>query len=365
MNILYDYQTLTMQKFGGISRYYYELVKGLSRESDVIAAVKTVFNLNHYFKDYFKKSKPESLPGFLKKANNAINRAYVLMQNKKKYDIIHPTYYHTYILNKFKGKYVVTIHDMIYEIYKEVMPDAQKVIAQKKAHIFAADKIVCVSEWTKRDLLRFYPQIGEDKIKVIYQGNDIRIGKEKKVPKINALKNVEKYILFTGNRGLYKNFNNLARAVADMLKNDKELYLVCGGGGAFDAEEKNLLSELGIADKCIQLRYAEEETVSLYNNAECFVFPSLYEGFGLPILEAWECRCPLVLSNASCFPEIAGEAGVYFDGNSESDIKSAVEKAVYDDEIKNDLIEKGLERSRLYGWDKTVSNTLNLYKSLL
>lgn len=365
MNVLYDYQTLTMQRFGGISRYYYELAKGLSKESGVTADVKTVFNINHYFKDYFEKKKPESLPWFFKKANNAVNRAYVLMQNKKKYDIIHPTYYHPYILNKFKGKYVVTIHDMIYEIYKDVMPDAEKVIAQKKAHIFAADKIICVSEWTKRDLLKFYPQIGEEKIKVVYQGNGVKADSENKLPVIKALENVKKYVLFTGNRGLYKNFKNMAEAVSGILKNDKDLYLVCGGGGAFDKAEREFLSELGIADKCIQLRYAEEETASLYNNAECFVFPSLYEGFGIPILEAWECRCPLVLSNASCFPEIAGDAGAYFDGNSVSDIKSAVEKVLYDDGLKAELIKKGLSRARLYGWDKTVGNTLELYKSLL
>lgn len=365
MNVLYDYQTLMMQKFGGISRYYYELAKGMSAKPDVNVDVVSVFNKNYYFKDYFDKKKPESLPSFLAKGNNVINRAYVLMQNRKKYDIIHPSYYHPYILNKFKGKLVTTVHDMIYELFPDVMPGAKKLIKEKKAHIFCADQIVCVSEYTKNDLLKIYPTVPESKIKVIKQGNVLELKDGDNLGKISKLDGVDKYILFTGNREYYKNFRTFVRGVSGLLKRDDCLTLVCGGGGAFSEEEKEFLSDSGVADKCIQINYTDSESVSLYHNAECFVFPSLYEGFGLPILEAWGCKCPLALSNASCFPEIAGDAGAYFDGNSESDIGNVIEKVIYDGKLKKELVDKGSERLKIYGWDKTVENTYNLYKSLL
>lgn len=365
MNVLYDYQTLTMQRFGGISRYFYELANRLSKKEDVCVDVKTVFNANYYFKDYFEKEKAESLPWLFSKANNCVNRLYVLSQNKGKYDVIHSTYYHPYILNKFKGKYVVTIHDMIYELYKNILPKSKKIIENKRKHIFAADKIICVSEWTKNDLLKIYPSIDESKLEVIYHGNNIKCNDSVDVPKIDKLKMVKKYILFTGNRTFYKNFKNFAIAISDLIKDDDDLWLVCGGGGVFSESEKQFLSEYGIINKSIQVKYDDSEAVSLYRNAECFVFPSLYEGFGIPILEAWECHCPVVLSNASCFPEIAADACEYFDGNSCEDIKNSVKRVLYNDTLKSEMVSKGICRSNSFSWNITADKTLDLYKRLL
>ena len=362
MKILYDYQALSMQRFGGISRYFYELATRLGAKEGVEVDVATRFNSNYYFEDYFK-GKSAGLPWKFSKFNNVLNRMAVKHRDKKAYDIIHPTYYHPYILNRFKGKLVVTIHDMIYELMPDKLPDAQTIIERKKAHIFAADKIICVSEHTKKDMLAIYPEIPEDRAVVIYHGNSMPV-QTQKPKKCERLEKYAEYILFVGRRDSYKNFDALAAAFSEIAKDDGQLYLVCAGGGEFSGSEKQNLESLGIADRCVRLDFSDSELISAYSNAQCFVFPSLYEGLGLPILESWACGCPLVLSDASCFPEIAGDAGEFFDGEDVKSIKSALQKVIYNEKLKAELKEKGAERLKLFDWDITAEKTLETYKSL-
>lgn len=361
MNILFDYQALYIQKYGGISRYVFEVANGLRKIDGVNIDVKSLFSINHYFEKYYKKGSLKYYPKYTKKSVGYLNKLYILGQNKQKYDIIHPTYYDPYLINKFKGRLVITVHDMIHELFYSNQQWAKSTIENKKKCIYAADKIIAVSQCTKNDILKFYPDIPEDKIVVIYHGNSLKIG-EMKNAKMHLPDN---YILFMGNRSEYKNFFNYVRAVAPLIINNPNYYLVFGGGGNFTSDEIKLFKNENIFNNVIQLSYSDNQLHHVYSNAKCFVFPSIYEGFGIPILEAFGCKCPTVISKTSCFPEVAGDASEYFDPTNIVDMREKIESVVFNEEKRSLLISKGSQKLKDFSWEYAVQKTYELYRSLL
>lgn len=149
------------------------------------------------------------------------------------------------------------------------------------------------------------------------------------------------------------------------MKNDDSLNLVCVGGGGFEESEKALLKSLDIDKRTYQYSIDDNTLGEFYRNAVAFVYPSLYEGFGIPILEAFTCECPVVLSNSSCFPEVAEDSAVYFNPVDEVSIKEAVEKVIYDEDLRKKLKYKGIQRVKSFSWEKTAQETELLYKSIL
>lgn len=351
MKILYDYQIFNLQKIGGISRYFYELY---SRSNDIILPI--YYTENYYLKNIKKTSfiNNKKIQKFLKKINRWLSIKSLFFD---KYDIFHPTYYNKYFFKYLKAPFVITVHDMIHEIYEETyFQNDRETTKIKRILCEKADGIIAISENTKKDLIKFFG-INESKIKVIYHGSSLK--KENKnitLPK--------KYILFTGARWEYKNFNLFIVSVQKLLKEDKELNLICMGA-KFTPEEEKLFDKLEIKNKVYQILAKEDEVYTIYKNAECFVFPSLYEGFGIPILEAFESECPIVLSNTSCFPEIAGEAGEYFDPLDKNSMEKAIKNVLYNKERQKELIEKGKERLKNFSWEKTYKETIEFYKEII
>jgi glycosyltransferase involved in cell wall biosynthesis len=155
-------------------------------------------------------------------------------------------------------------------------------------------------------------------------------------------------------------------AIAEILLKDENLYLVCAGGFNFNKTEKKIINSLNLTDKIIFTGIeSENKLITLYKKALCFVFPSLYEGFGFPILEAFQCCCPLICSNTSSFPEIAEDAAYYFDPYDIESIKDAVNKVLYDENLRRELCQKGYNQVEKFNWDKTVLQTKNVYKTAL
>ena len=194
---------------------------------------------------------------------------------------------------------------------------------------------------------------------MIYHGNSL--------VSVNSLplKTVFPYLLYVGNRERYKNFTWLLPAIAPLLQ-QRNVALICAGGGAFNLEEQMLIQSLHIG------AYVKQQPIDcdrmlqqLYQSAQAFLFPSLYEGFGIPILEAFACRCACVLSNTSSLPEIAGEAAIYFHPESNESIINAVEQVISNDTLRNQLINAGSQRISNFSWFNTVSNTLAVYKKCL
>ena len=173
-----------------------------------------------------------------------------------------------------------------------------------------------------------------------------------------------KYILFVGRRSLYKNFIIFAEAVSRLLNREKDIKLVCVGS-PFDSGEMAVLSGLGISNQAIAINVDDNSLNSLYSDALVFVFPSLYEGFGMPILEAFANNCPVCLSDTACFPEIAGNAGVYFDPYDQESILSAIEKVIYDKEFAKQIIIAGQHRLNDFSWKKTAKETISSYKKTI
>lgn len=388
MKVLFDYQIFETQTFGGISRYYVELIKKFCKNNLIDWELPIIYSNNIYLENehelfnYIKKKEdPFSyfLPDFdfkgkwkLYKAVNKLtrfpkeefaNRELSLKHIKEKdFDIFHPTYYNDYYLEYISNKpFVITVHDLIYEKFsaQNLVTDFHSDTKQKV--IKKATKVIAISENTRKDLIELF-KVDEKKIEVIYQANSLQANYDFAALS-QSLKLPEKYLLFVGNRKGYKNFNFFIHSVAPVLKNNKDLFIVCTGS-AFSQEELISFSSLGISN---QMKHHFVDDISLaffYKNALAFVFPSLYEGFGIPILEAFSCGCPAILSNTSSFPEVGGDAATYFNPADKDSIYEAVNSILNNENIRIEMRQKGYERLRLFSWEKTALETQAVYEGI-
>ena len=251
---------------------------------------------------------------------------------------------------------------MIPEIYPEYYKGtlysfliSRKWIQGKKALIKNADKIIAISEKTKEDLINIY-NIPDDKIKVIYHGYN-------KFNKIGGRLISEPYILYVGLRDKYKNFNTFVLGLKSILLK-KQIKILCIGGGQFTKNEINLLKDHKILKYIIQLTANDATLASAYKNALCFVFPSEYEGFGMPILEAFSMECPVILNNKSCFPEIAQDAALYFDSKNPNDVEEKISELINNNTLRQELISNGKIRLNSFSWNQCKKQTSDLYNEL-
>lgn len=167
-----------------------------------------------------------------------------------------------------------------------------------------------------------------------------------------------------GKRELYKNFTGFFRAIQPLLHRHPDLHLVCAGGGAFSADEQSLFQASGLGHRVQYQPINDGILYGLYQHAQAFVFPSLNEGFGIPVLEAFGAGCPVVLSERSSLPEVAGEAAVYFDPENDESIADAIERVVTSESLRDQLRQSGRERLTLFSLDKTARQTFDVYKQL-
>ncbi|MFL9831035.1 glycosyltransferase family 1 protein [Flavobacterium sp. ST-87] len=373
MKIILDPQIFNMQTYGGISRYYTEVFSRLKKNKRLSITLPIDSSNNVYIANSGLLLKEKKIVTSLIKTLNALgvstrslNRKISKKQTERplrstKFDLFIPTYYDPYFLDIIGNKpFVLTVYDMIHELMPQYfVGDPWNVAINKKILIEKATKIIAVSNNTKKDIIKVYPHIDESKIEVIYHGNSIQINE-------NVVVDLpDNYILFVGSRDNYKNFYFLVEAIKDLLIKDSTLKLICAGGGKFKEEEIEFIKSIGLQEK-VEQRYFEEEQLGLfYKNAKCFVFPSMYEGFGIPVLESMACGCPIVLSNTSSFPEVAGNAGIYFEVNNKEDLKSKIEKVLDDEKYRDFYIRKGFEQAKQFNWDVASFQCLELYKKII
>jgi len=352
-----------LQKYGGISRYYKQLTDGLLHDNDIKILLPVVRSKNYYFEDYCKPNikNLNRIDVFLN-CVEFFRVYYMQIMTKGSINIIHPTYYYPEYLKlipKFlrkKSLLIITVYDLICELfYSDLEP-----VNKRKNTILKADGIITISENTKKDLLNVYSDLDETSVEVIHLGIDINA--YKRFDKVNI---PNKYILFVGRRDRYKNGERYIRAIGEVARHFSDVSFVFVGGDDFNEEEKKLLVEENILNKVVQLNVSDDQLNYIYQNAYCFVFPSLYEGFGIPILEAYACHCPVILSNNSCFPEIARDAALYFCGESVRDIADKIITLLNDDFLRNDLIRRGDERVKDFSLEKMVNETICFYKKIL
>lgn len=376
MKVLFDYQCFQMQRFGGVSNSYVQLIMQLCKMGiDVQIGLRDTKNI-HLLRTGLvsqQSSAKRILNGLLYRGGNAFeglrqvlnvdqksyNRNYsIQLLQEQQFDVFEPTFFDPYFIPYLNGKpFVTTIHDMTMERLPEMeIDDVQKV--QKKIISAAATMLHCPSENTKQDIVEIYG-IEPERVEVIYHGAPERV----KFDKTRII--AAPYLLYVGDRRAYKNFVPFVQECAKVFETYPELHLVCTGS-PFTAEEKKVFAELHISERVHQMRVSDAGMANLYYNAVAFVYPSLYEGFGLPILEAYTYGCPVLLTPYSCFPEIAGDAAMYFemkDGKSDFyDVFKSLYTMSADD--RKMLEAKGTERLKLFSWNLSARKLFNLYNKM-
>lgn len=355
MKILYDHQAFYADKTGGVTRYFNEIIRNMPDEATTEIVALT--NMNIYVDDLLPHALHLDYPRnsrVLAKLLKTANQMYSLSRIRRDdYDVLHVTNNEIYYLDKCRRPVVTTIHDMIYEWHNQF----PKLVEWRKIQCEKADHIITVSENTRKELLERYPKLDPAKVSTIYHGASL-------IPFTRQDNGLGRYLLYVGKRTDYKNFDNLARAAALLMDKDRELKLVCTGA-AFTTEERKMLQSLRIADRTQARHVSDTELYNLYANAQAFVFPSRYEGFGIPILESWHCQCPVVLTRSSCFPEIGQEACGYFNPDDIEEMAQSIADVIYDPAHRQELIRLGNERLKKFSWQKTAQQTLEVYKSLV
>ena len=270
---------------------------------------------------------------------------------------------------------VVMLHDLT--TFIPIIKNSHKkdVIFKEKMFVRLALKkaksVVSVSNNTKTDCIKYF-NIPVDKIKVIYPGNKNNLYQIKDVEAINEI--LKKYglpqnfLLFVGTLEPRKNIGNIIKAYKDyLLENPHKNFplLLVGKKGWYYEDFFQLVKDLKLEKNIIFTGYLPEEILPfLYSRAEVFIYPSLYEGFGLPVLEAMSCGAPVITSNTSSLPEVAGDAAIFVDPNNINEIKLAIEKIISDQSFRNSLKEKGLIQSQKFSWDVFAKELLIIFNSI-
>lgn len=355
--VVYGPEIWSLQNEGGISRYFQELIGGLSING-IQGKILTQSNTNSRYKEInapnFEVKQLTTGP----KVSREIN---ALLELAGDGSILHPTYYSKNLQSiNTNTPIVVTVFDMISELYPQKKPRFRKVVDVKRLSVENSDLILSISERTKRDLIELYG-VSEDKIVVTYLGSNLHL-----IPQTKSVAGVEgDFILYVGKRSGYKNFSNFIRAYSQSKILNRNFFVIAVGGGKFDSDEISELQKLGIRKKVTQVNANDSQLAMYYRSAACLVYPSLYEGFGLPPVEAMSLNCVVVGSSGGSIPEICKDAAQYFDPTSIDSIEKVITSTLADEQQMFQMRKTGLLLAKSYSWEKTASDTLSAYRTLI
>lgn len=278
-------------------------------------------------------------------------------------NIVHQTYFYPIYLFRKRTKKVLTIYDMIHEKFPSDFPSSDKTAKYKKLAAISADHIICISESTRQDVIDILG-VEPNKTSVIYLGFNFFTPLQS-VPGDMLHFFLNPYLLYVGQRGGYKNFDKFIRAYGESKVLNEGFKVICFGGGAFTANEIGIMKDLGINQNTVLQISGDDQLLGhFYKNAAAFVYPSLYEGFGIPPLEAMSQGCPVVCSLSSSIPEVVRDAGEYFDPNDILGISSAIERVVFNENRTAELKFLGERQLIKFSWDKCAQETGEIYLKL-
>ncbi|MEP0918337.1 glycosyltransferase family 4 protein [Leptolyngbya sp. DQ-M1] len=360
MNVLYDGKIYDIQSAGGINRYFTSIISRLPNSiTPTITYSKPQFvnfpSHSNLQKIFFQRGlfRPTRVCDWAEvQYFRAIKHLYPC-------DLLHPTYYSLLTNQDFKNikiPLVLTVYDLIHEIF---FPTDSHV-AEKCQAIQAAQAIICISHNTKKDLLERY-DIPDSKIAVTHLASDIDVSQSygsEPVPE-------QPYFLFVGSRSKYKNFDKMLSAFAKIAPHYSDLKL-CAVGRKIQPWEKSLIEELNLSDHIEHYEQVSDcHLAKLYRCSLALVYPSRYEGFGIPPLEAMSCHSAVIAGSGSSIPEVVGDAGLLIDPESIDDLVEAMKVILNYPGERDRLIAKGQERARTFNWDKTAAETIEVYHSIL
>jgi len=366
LKLLIDHQTFSMQKYGGISRYFANIQHRLEKQEDIKSKVGILYTPNHYLKEYPAPLNNALGRLILKKSDkcykwNKQYSKYLMLKNK--YDVLHPSYYHPYFLKYNKKPFVITVHDMIHELFPEHFVPNDINVKYKRICVENAAHIIAISESTKQDLIDIL-HVDPQRITVIHHGYQMNTQASGLFQNRYSNAINENYILFVGDRNSYKNFPVFLTAIRPLLAENKDMKLYCAGGGCFTNIELELIKSLNLENKISHINVTDEELKVLYQHALAFVFPSLYEGFGLPILEAFKNNCPVIASDHACFREIGGNAIAYFDPYDLNSILNTIKEVVTNSLLAKTIVNNGQLRLKKFSMESCLDKTITVYQSL-
>ena len=247
---------------------------------------------------------------------------------------------------------------MIYFLFPQCFDEKDKIRGHTRKSVEMADGIIAISENSKNDLMRIL-NVPAEKIRVIYLANSLTNIPDPENPVKSP------YILFVGQRFHWKNFITLLRAYAHSQMLHENYKLVCFGGWEWTQEEKEILNRPELQNRIVKTSGPDELLATFYSHASAFIYPSLYEGFGLPILEAMHYGCPVVASNAGSIPEIAGDAVLYFEPENIEMLQNQIVKCLDDSKLRDDLSQRGIRQEAKYSWQKCADETYAFYSHIL
>lgn len=351
-----DDQIFLSQVRGGISRYFVELMRAYQADPslDIEVVSRPRWTQNEHLLDSGLGRTP---PLKAARRRGVIMRANRLGRGPGSADVMHHTQYdRRYLRHPARvGLRVVTVFDMIPELFPEMFPGGSP-HRDKRQFVEAADLILCISEATRADLVRVYGDPTAT-VRVTPLGVDARF--HPNATRHPALP--ERYVLFVGERGGYKDFDVLLKAFA-LAELPQDVMLAVVGGGAADPAERANLRSLGLVDRVVRIAPIDSDLPGAYAHAQCFVFPSRYEGFGLPTLEAMACGCPAILAASAAHPEVGGDAALYFPPGDHSELARVLSRLIGRPDLRTQQRAAGLARAQRFTWTETARRTVRAYR---
>lgn len=364
--IVYDHQIFTFQEFGGISRYFCELASRIHRLDDFAAKIVAPLHRNAYLPDCHVPQAAVHLRGRFRGQNRLCNIVSASLSPAliwaSKPSLVHRTYFWP-SRNVSHVPVVHTVYDMIHELFPDSFSPDDPVLRNKRACVDAAHHLICLSESTANDLVRLF-DVPRTKISVIYLGySDIF---SQPHPAGDTPLHPRPYLLHVGQRDGYKNFRMALQAYAASPQLRAEFDFVAFGGPALSAQEQALIRSLPIrAGSVVHMAGSDADLARAYRHARAFVYPSKYEGFGIPPLEAMSSGCVVASSNASSIPEVVGDAAAMFNPADVDEIRHALEVACFDESERIRLITAGTRRVQQFNWDRCARETAAVYRQVI
>ncbi|SFO87963.1 glycosyltransferase family 4 protein [Hydrogenimonas thermophila] len=357
-----------LSKKTGVGRYIYEITKSIINSNEF----KLSFYYGYISEEFLDNSKIQNT--FLKKIilkfdflKRIVRKILIFYSrfNKKKYEL----YWEPNFI-PYKGikadKLIISVHDFSFILYKDFHPKERVEYFENNffPNIYRSDVIICFSYFTKKEILDIL-KIDEKKVKVIYHGVDHNLFKVYNDFNINFTL-PKKFIFCVGSIEPRKNLLGLLNAYNQLDENIKEKYkLVLVGFKGWNND--SIMDMINKNNKYVHYLgfISDKELAKVYNLASLFVYPSFYEGFGLPVLEAMACGTPVITSNVSSLPEVGGDAVVYCNPYDVVDIKNKIKMVLNNENLQEEMIKKGLKRAQEFTWEKAAEEHIKVFKEVL
>ncbi|WP_409415532.1 glycosyltransferase family 4 protein [Flavobacterium sp. PS2] len=359
MDILLDNIIFSLQKSGGASVVWQQHLERLLEDREFKSFFLEYDNAGHNF--FRKQLTINNDLVNLRSSRYLFIKRYLNLSSKiKTKHIFHSSHYR--VENGINIINVTTVHDFTYEYF---MNGLKKGVHswQKNQAINSSQGIICVSESTKKDLLHFLPHISENRIRVIYNGVDNcfrLLNHDYVLQKKHSFEDYS-YALYIGDRNaIYKNFD----MAVDACRLAKIPLLIIGGGELTVEEAYKLKAKLGDKNYSILLGVSVEDLNYCYNKAYCLLYPSLYEGFGIPVIEAQRAGCPVIATDSSSIPEVLGNKYLMIGKPTAQKISEKIKELTFASHLRKETIEKGFEKSKRFSWENTYQQTTEFYKEL-